>query len=429
MKTNTVKVLLIAAAMSLPALLSSAQVTLKKISTNRVSASGIHTPYTFHDLKDSPAPEGYHPFYISHIGRHGSRFNTNEKELLYLTSKLEQCDEAGILTASGRDLKRKIDFLHEYSNGRYGELSDRGALEHRKIASRMFNRYPEAFKERKHVGSTSSTSKRCILSMAYFGTSLTACDSALKVSYRSDDCTKKYLMKNTGIGEIEKARREMVSPIRKEMFDPDRFFRAICTDQKKVREIVDDRRHFCKDLYVAGGIVHCLDLEEKIELYDYFTDQELCTLARLDCYDFYGDHANSKEFGKRRVAMADELVQDIIDKAEIALKSGSDVAADLRFTHDWMVSPLFAMIGINGMDKCLPLTSVDKYWMTSDYIPMAANMQMIFYRSHNKDEVLVKLLLNEEETFIPGLKPENGPYYSWSSLKSWLEKRIRQFCD
>lgn len=428
MKTNTIKVLLIAVAMSLPAL-SSAQVTLKKISDNRISASGIHTPYTFQELKDSPAPEGYHPFYISHTGRHGSRFNTNEKELLYLRSKLEKCDEAGILTTSGQELKRKIDFLYEYSAGRYGELSDRGAREHRKIASRMFNRYPEAFSTRKNVRSASSTSKRCILSMANFGTSLTACDSSLKVSYLSDDRTKKYLMKNTGIGEIEKARREIVSPIRKEMFDPERFFRAICTDQKKVKEIVDDRRHFCKDLYVAGGIVHCLDLEDKIELYDYFTDQELYTLARLDCYDFYGDHANSKEFGKRRVAMADELVQDIIDKAELALEFGSDVAADLRFTHDWVVSPLFAMVGIEGMDKCLPLTSVDKYWMTSDYIPMAANLQMIFYRSPNKDTVLVKLLLNEKETTIPELKPEIGPYYSWSSLKAWLEERVRLFCD
>lgn len=428
MKTRFLKVIFVAASVMLSSSLFG-QVTLKKISSDRISASGIHTPYKFPELNDAPAPEGYVPFYISHTGRHGSRFNTNEKELLYLKGKLAECDKAGILTADGKELKRRIDFLHEYSQGRFGALSDRGALEHRTIAARMFGRYPEVFAGRKTVTGASSTSIRCILSMANFGTSLASCDGSLKISYRSDDCTKKYLMKNTGIGEIEKQRREMVSPIRKEMFDPERFFRAICTDQDKVRDIVDDRRHFCKDLYVAGGIVHCLDLENEIELYDFFTDQELCILARLDCYDFYGDHANSKEFGKKRVAMADELVQDITNKADAALKGNSDTAADLRFTHDWVVSPLYAMIGIKGMEKCIPLTSADKYWMTSDYIPMASNLQMVFYKSDKSKKILVKILLNEEETSIPGLKAEDGPYYDWNTLKTWLEGRIKQFCD
>ena len=196
-----------------------------------------------------------------------------------------------------------------------------------------------------------------------------------------------------------------------------------------MRKIIDDRHHFCKDLYVAGGIEHCIDLDSQIDLYSFFTDKELYTLAKLDCYDFYGDHADSREFGKKRVAMADELVKDIIFKADRALEPDSPYAADLRFTHDWVVSPLFAMVGVDGMDKRLPFTSVDKYWMTSDYIPMAANIQFIFYSDGNSRNTLVKVLLNEKETRIPALKPVSGPYYRWSDLRAWLEKRIHQFCD
>lgn len=418
----------LAATLTLAGSSAYAQVTMSKISANRISASGIHTPYTFCELHDTPAPEGYVPVYISHVGRHGSRYNTNEKELLSLVQSLDKCDSLGILTKKGKELKRQIGVLYNESKDRFGALSERGADEHRTIAKRMYGRYNEVFSKRKKVQAASSTSIRCVLSMSNFGTALACSDPVLDISYRADDRTKKYLMKNTGIGEIEKKRRELVYPIRKEEFNPDRFFDAICTDENAMRKVIKDRRHFCKDLYVAGGIVHCIDLDKEIELYDFFTDQELYTLARLDCFDFFGDHANSKEFGKKRVAMADELVQDIIDKADAALADGSQVAADIRFTHDWMVSPLFSMIGIKGMDKRISLTSSDKYWMTSDFIPMAANLQMIFY-TNGKDKVLIKVLHNEKETFIPGIKSESGPYYSWDTMKNWLSGRIQEFRD
>lgn len=43
---------------------------------------------------------------------------------------------------------------------------------------------------------------------------------------------------------------------------------------------------------------------------------------------------------------------------------------------------------------------------------------MIFYRHPRKDEVLVKLLFNEQETSILAIGP--GPYYRWSELRVYL---------
>jgi hypothetical protein len=52
---------------------------------------------------------------------------------------------------------------------------------------------------------------------------------------------------------------------------------------------------------------------------------------------------------------------------------------------------------------------------------MGANLQIIFYRD-KKNDILVKLLLNENEVTLP-IKSEFGPYYSWNVVKDFLEKR------
>jgi len=54
-------------------------------------------------------------------------------------------------------------------------------------------------------------------------------------------------------------------------------------------------------------------------------------------------------------------------------------------------------------------------------IPMAANIQLIFYRKEGSDDVLVKFLLNENETSIP-VKTDCAPYYHWKDVKHFWER-------
>ena len=54
--------------------LGSAQTYSDIIRDYRYAASGVYHPYHTVDLTDSPAPKGFKPFYISHFGRHGSRY-------------------------------------------------------------------------------------------------------------------------------------------------------------------------------------------------------------------------------------------------------------------------------------------------------------------------------------------------------------------
>ena len=55
-------------------------------------------------------------------------------------------------------------------------------------------------------------------------------------------------------------------------------------------------------------------------------------------------------------------------------------------------------------------------------MPMAANLQMVFYRDKAGD-VLVKVLYNEREMRINGLSPVQWPYYRWWDLKERMMKR------
>ena len=55
-------------------------------------------------------------------------------------------------------------------------------------------------------------------------------------------------------------------------------------------------------------------------------------------------------------------------------------------------------------------------------MPMATNMQIVFYRNGGGD-VLVKVLYNEREAALVGLAPVKGPYYRWQDVRSLLLPR------
>ena len=113
----------------------------------------------------TPAPKGYRPFYISHYGRHGSRYLIGPDEYGVPVKVLARADSLGKLTPLGRDVLRCVRLLKEEARGRLGELTPLGAEQHRQIARRMYERFPEVFKGNVTVDAKSTVVIRCILSM------------------------------------------------------------------------------------------------------------------------------------------------------------------------------------------------------------------------------------------------------------------------
>ena len=55
-----------------------AQTAREQIAAVPERAGGIYHSYEYRPAAAAPAPDGYTPFYISHYGRHGSRWHASE---------------------------------------------------------------------------------------------------------------------------------------------------------------------------------------------------------------------------------------------------------------------------------------------------------------------------------------------------------------
>ena len=107
--------------------------------------SGEFYHYIYTAAKETAAPKGYKPFYISHYGRHGSRYHTGTLYFSKAMTPLQKADSLGLLTAEGKSLLAELQELLDIHQGHFGMLSERGLREHRGIAERMYQRFPEVF--------------------------------------------------------------------------------------------------------------------------------------------------------------------------------------------------------------------------------------------------------------------------------------------
>lgn len=167
-------------------------------------------------------------------------------------------------------------------------------------------------------------------------------------------------------------------------------------------------------LFTNGTVAAYLGIPE---LERFLTPEEFMVSSTAYNNKMYVQHCGSAVQGEWRTHVMDTLVTDILIKADAAL-AGNDIAADLRFGHDVGLMPFFSLLRIDGFDKAVGFNEAFDVWDSSVMMPMGTNLQMIFYRHPRKDEVLVKLLFNEQETSIPAIGP--GPYYRWSELREYL---------
>ena len=141
----------------------------------------------------TPAPEGYTPCYISHYGRHGSRFLIDTMDYVRPINILAKAEAEGKLTDMGCDVLDKVRAMYRESHKRWGELTLLGAQQHRDIARRMMQRFPEVFRDTAHVDARSTVVIRCILSMTNCLMQLQAMNPQLRISHDASDFDMYYM--------------------------------------------------------------------------------------------------------------------------------------------------------------------------------------------------------------------------------------------
>ncbi|MBQ6761539.1 MAG: GH92 family glycosyl hydrolase [Bacteroidales bacterium] len=374
-------------------------------------AGGTYYAYPGDPVCETPAPKGYKPFYISHYGRHGSRYLTKDERYSRPLAFYREQAGKGNLTPLGEDFLHRLETLWAEVEGKGGQLSGQGVRQHKEIAGRLMGRYPSLFAPGAVIEASSSTAGRCQASMDAFCDSLLDACAGLSVTRRSDAETMAILVpKNPAIDSLDSEtshwRTTVYEDFKASHVHPQRLLRSLLKDVSRV----PDPMAAVSDLYyLAMGMQ---DISSAVSFDDLFTPDEL--YGALQCVDTRMYYVNvTGTVGPQSVR---PLLKDFLEKADVAVSGSSPAVATLRFGHD---SILIRLLSLLGVEECsareADIRNYAEAWQGWKVSPMAANLQMVFYRG--RKGVQVKLLLNERETSIPALG--EGPYYDWKQFREY----------
>ena len=392
-------------------------------------------PYFFRPIAE--APKGYKPFYISHYGRHGSRHESNVKYQQEAVSIFEAAKENNLLTEKGKEAMAMAYKIRDAHEGRIGDLTSLGFEQHKGIARRMYHRFKPVFYRGAIVDSRSSDYTRCILSMAGFNESLKECEPMLET--RMDAAAQhKNIVRPTM--EFIKDPRYLNTPIKSneewwlrlkawsEKQNLSHCANMLFTNIDKLCEVTGlDKMSIMLTIYKRFAIVQNLGWHDRTLIDTIFTADERYAIYLYENYRWYCRYVSTNvEGGKQRFAPMQNAVKDIIKNADLAIEGKNSAVANFRFGHDYYLLGLFAMIGFNECSGEADLSSVEKLgeiWPAYRVVTMASNLQFVFYRSKKSEDVLVRILENENDVTLP-IESAITPFYKWEDVRKYLNERI-----
>ena len=412
----------------------------KQVINNFDRSASNHYAYPYGtDMKVpslTAAPAGYEPFYIDHYGRHGSRWLTNGRYYERPYKQLLKAKDAGMLNLQGDLLLRQLMIVNETSKQRAGDLSDEGAKQHQEIAQRMFDNFPQVFQGDARIDARSTVIIRCILSMQNETMRLRSLNPNLRITTDASYHDMYYMGWGYGEDTLANDLRKSVDHISDEMYNkhlhPERFIAQLVNDPEWAAANLDCNQ-LMRDVFDIAGSLQGHQFFDMINLYHYFNSNEIFELWRLKNIYWYIHWANAPQNGNRMPFIERALLRDMIQKADDAIATG-ERGASLRFGHETCVLPLACLMELDSVNySCNDLETLHEHWQDYNTIPKACNIQMVFYRptgttGNPASDILVKVLLNEHEALLP-VKPVQGPYYRWTDLRQYYDRKLATAID
>ncbi|MBP3203321.1 MAG: hypothetical protein J6M31_06950 [Bacteroidales bacterium] len=379
-------------------------------------AGGVHYMYPMDQPAPTKAPKGYKPFYISHLGRHGARFALGSTVYTDLWNVLSSAHEKGLLTAQGQTLYTAYARLYPLVEKREGNLTLKGQEQHRYIASQMIRNYPAVFKGNTRAEAISTGVHRVIVSMYSCLDQLDTQDRSFTFTADYGYPYQAYLL--PPIIDVPTVWPEEVvakyHALIEETARPAQLLAKWFTDAPA---LVENPYKFCADLHTVVSTLDNLAAQVPEELTQVFTPEERYRLWFVDNYSLYMRLGMSPEVPNIRPESMKALWQDIVEKADVAC-SGGPVQLNLRFAHDSSLMPILSLLDINGMGvRSADPAVVADAWRTYN-IPMACNLQLVFFRSRRNADILVQVLLNGREATLPLPMAAPGSFYRWADVRA-----------
>ena len=421
-----------------------AQTTARtQIKANRWLAGSNYLDYdrAYGDGHDAmtPAPKGYEPYYLTHYGRHGSRWLLGDGDYLSAIRPLRKAKEQGKLTAKGQETLAELERFFPTTQGRMGDLTTVGERQHHGIGRRMVKHFPEIFlKKNVKIDARSTVVNRCILSMIAECEELMAANPTAHIHNDVSESLQYYL-NQPWRGEVRRQsgkRGRAMDGVREKYTHPERLATVLFNDPKWAADSLN-LGSFMRHLFeVATNMQsHDGDLDKRLhvsndtdagkDLLDLFTDDELYDQWRIRNVDWYLGYGAAPQTGSVMPFSQKNLLKNILETADTI----TQVQATLRFGHEVCVMPLACLLELGGNGaKVDNLDELDAYWRNYEIFPMACNVQLIFYRPKKgkAGDILVKGLLNEREMSLP-VPTTQHPYYKWADLRNYYMKKIADF--
>lgn len=394
-----------------------AHTTYEEIIASTDKAAGLYYLYPVTESANTPVPKGYEPFYISHYGRHGSRYLVGDEQYADPLAIFVAADNAGKLTEKGQEVKRRLENIWLDAAERSGELTPIGANQHKGIASRMYKSFPEVFKGNPTISAKSTTRMRCAHSMMAFCEALKELNPKLNINKESAERYMKYLSTVSPRARAyapEGATRS--AAFEAEIIKPERLMSTLFKEPGFPESQRKSSKWLMLNLFRIAIDAPNTECTERLN--DIFTPDEIYKMWQNYNYHYYNEMGNPTSANGAILDNARPLLKNIIECADAAIASGNN-GADLRFGHDSTLVPLTGLMKIEG---CYGSTDdphrLHEVYADFQISPMAANLQMVFFKD-KKGDVIVKVMLNEREVALP-VKTDIAPYYHWSDLRTYL---------
>lgn len=418
-----------------------AQTAQEDIKANPYHAGSVYTAYIPTTKELTPSPKGYEPFYLSHYGRHGSRYLIGYDRYKKPLEILQKAHDAGALTPRGEQLLEQFKVINADVDGRQEELTQLGGEQHRDIAKRMYKHFPDIFAGRARVDAKSSVVIRCILSMDNELRTLTGINPYLDISADASHHDMYYISYwDKKLGELKKPKGSVADKALQaysdSLFKPTRVMNEIFSSESFWKDNVSDPyKLVANDIWDVAQNLQGTELRKKMNLMDLFNEEETYNLWQTNNAYWYITYGPSPLNGGTQIYAQRNLIKNIIQEADscLALKTLNDGnpwhGCTLRFGHDTVVLPTVCFMNLNGYGaQYADLNDLVKnHWYNYRIFMMASNIQLVFYHNKKGGDILVKALLNEEEATMPDLKPVTGPYYKWKDVKALWEKKLAAY--
>ena len=246
-----------------------AQSVLEEIRQNITLASSNYMAYPGPKQKKlTPAPKGMKPFYISHYGRHGSRYHSKPSlyDAPYLV--LHHADSLGKLTPLGKEVMMQLERVCKDAENHWGDLTPLGKFQQEQIAKRMVERFPEVFRGRANVEARSTGVSRCVLSMEHALIQLTRMNPQLNISMEATHRDMSFLNqqdKKLFLMKKNTASTDLYNQYLKRYKVSDRLTYSFFNDSAYVHQYVDVT-DFDMSLMLVAAILPNMELGKQIDL-------------------------------------------------------------------------------------------------------------------------------------------------------------------